>query len=421
MENKFTFKTLLHLLFLELLSLSPLFILLGNIIPPIPLKFHHIAFGLVFLISFILILRDINKRWIAYLFLFYLFFQYYLDALDIPAIIDFFFGPFALLVMMDLVANKRLPLSNLKRYFQRFYFLLWIPMLIALLQYIDLMPLQYWNATYVNYTVINDEAIARSNGLLFHGSELSVLMIMTTLLSFFYKKSHIGLIIFIFIIAYTTLYKALLISLFILILYYLFVLKKDIVSWWWKNAKHYIILFSAIIIFLLLKISYDYFKTINTLSGYFFVPEILTGRGTIWNIYIDAIKEFSNLKIAVGNGIGSAKALFRDYATTENFAVLRSDPKSEIAYDTHNTLLSIFVNSGLVGIVFFTYLLYVFYKKNMKSTPSLNWNKRAFIAVIIIPLLTIGMTIPIFKMAIYWSSLCFIFFKWNHFRQSFDQ
>lgn len=412
MKKAFTYETLLQLLFLELLSFSPLLILLGNIVPPFPLKIHQIGFGLIFLISLALVLKDINKRWLAYLALFYLFIQIYLKQGSVSALVDFFFGPFVLFVMMDLIHSNRLPLKTIKKYYLRFFYLLWLPILIALFQYFEWLPLTFWNADYINYTLLNGKEVPRSNGLLYHGSELSIIIVMTFLFYFFSIKRNNGLIFLLFIVSITTLYKALIASVFILIVYFFIFIRKDLFSWWWRNTKSYLILFSIIFLSMLSFLIFNYFKSMYELTGYFFEPKILTGRGTIWNIFIDAIKEFSIFKIMVGNGIGSSIELFKTYANSDNFAVLRDDPTSKIVYDTHNVLLSVFINSGLLGISFFIHIFRKLYRNAIRWLPSKKWNKAAYFGIVFIPFLTIGITIPIFEMAIYWSALAFLYYKW---------
>ena len=94
-------KSVAQLIFLELLSVSPLIIILGNIVPPFPIKIHHIGMGLIFLSALWVLLMDAHKKWIIYLVGFYLLTQLAFHFFDIKSIIDFFFGPFELIVMLD--------------------------------------------------------------------------------------------------------------------------------------------------------------------------------------------------------------------------------------------------------------------------------------------------------------------------------
>ena len=47
-----------HLIFLELVSLTPVLIILGNIIPPIYLKLHHLGLGIIFILALIALASD---------------------------------------------------------------------------------------------------------------------------------------------------------------------------------------------------------------------------------------------------------------------------------------------------------------------------------------------------------------------------
>jgi len=88
-------KTLV-ILFLELLSLSPIFMILGNIIPPFPMKVHFITFGLTFLLVCFFILQYQSKKWIIYIALLYFFLQFFLSGFHFKEFVDFFFWAFCL-------------------------------------------------------------------------------------------------------------------------------------------------------------------------------------------------------------------------------------------------------------------------------------------------------------------------------------
>ena len=105
-----------QLVFLELLSVTPLIIVLGNIIPPFPIKIHFIGMGLIFLSALWILITNPHKKWVLYLAACFVIVQIAFDFWDIKNIVDFFFGPFILIVMLDLLVNNKLPKILLKKY-----------------------------------------------------------------------------------------------------------------------------------------------------------------------------------------------------------------------------------------------------------------------------------------------------------------
>jgi O-antigen ligase len=92
---------------------------------------------------------------------------------------------------------------------------------------------------------------------------------------------------------------------------------------------------------------------------------------------------------------------------------LAVDANADTNYDTHNAILSVFINSGLIGIAFFIYLFKILFNQVKKWQPSAKWNKTVFFGIFIIPLITIGITIPIYENAIFWVSLGFLMYRWK--------
>lgn len=406
--------TVFHLLFLEVLSLTPLIIIFGNIAPPFMIKWHHLGLGLLFLITLVALMLDGYKKWVLYVALFFTLIQFLFEHWYLKGLIDYFFGPFIFVLILDLVVNSKLPQATLAKYEKRFYYLLWAPIVIAVLQYFDIMPITFWNATYINYAYFGDLAIPRPNGLLYHGSELSVIICFAALYQFFRTDNKaFWMLIIIALASFMTYYKALLGCVLVLILYHLFFLSRGVFSQLKLLSIRRIILYSSIVVGLVVFMAFQFFSKVYFYTGYYFPPQLLTGRGAIWNIYLERIKEFTWWNYLVGNGMGSSFDIFADYATPKTWYLLAIDPNTDTDYDTHNAVLSVFINSGLVGMAFIVYLFRMLYRQVKTWLPSEKRNKRLFFGIFILPLITIGITIPIYENAIFWACLGFLIVKWH--------
>ena len=410
------------LLFLELASITPLLIILGNVIPPFPLKLHHVGLGALFLVALWSLLNDGYKRWLLYTGLGFTWVQFYQEGWYLKGLVDYFFGPFVLVVILDIIVNKRLPLRSLVKYENRFYALLWVPAIIAVLQFFGWMPVTFWNATYVNYAYFGDLSIPRPNGLLYHGSELSVIVTFLVLFQFFKKENKAlwGFIILL-IIAAMTYFKALFGCVALLIFYYLFFVNRGVLARIRLIPARQMIAYGMVIGLVIFGFAVFYFKQVYAQTGYVFPRDMLTGRGAIWNIYLERIKEFSWYQYLFGNGMGTSFDIFADYATPKTWWKLAEDPNTDLNYDAHNAVLSVFINSGLVGIAFFIFLFRMIWNQIKTWLPDAIWNKRVFWGVMLIPLITIGVTIPIYENAIFWLSLGFILIRWKRYTTLQDE
>ncbi len=409
----------LDLIFLELLSFAPLFILLGNVIPPFPIKLHYIGLGLIFLVSFLRLLLSVKNKWYAYVILAYLIAQGVQQYLDIKSMVDFFFGPLVLLNMLDLIYRKQFSASTLRKYTKRFVSLVWIPVGISSLQYFGIMPFTFWNATFINSTLDafgND--IYRPNGFLYHGSELSILICFLGLFQFFKKeKKAFWTLLFLILAAYATYFKAIAGCMVLLFVYYLGFINKGGLSKYRIISKPFLIFFGSIISVGLISLVAYYLHLVKVQTGYYFPPQMLTGRGSIWNIYSDAINDYSLFDTIFGAGLGSSSSLFTEYATPRNFYPLVNNPDSTIAYLPHNAFLNIFIDAGLLGLSVLTLLFYLIKNQTNKWWPNKKWNNRVLIGIVFVPLITIGITIGVFDMAIYWCCLCMLLLRWHIFSE----
>lgn len=413
MTKSLTNHNLVHLVFLELASITPILIILGNIAPPIPLKVHHMGLGLLFLLIVWALMLDAYKKWVLYIAAAFTLIQFTHEQWYIKGLIDYFFGPFVLVLMLDLLINNKLPKETLKKYERRFYYLLWVPIGIAVLQFFSILPITFWKATYINYAYFGSIGIPRPNGLLYHGSELSILICFVALFQYFRKEQRAVWMLFIMvIISAMTYFKALMGCVLLLSVFYIAFVNRGSLSQFRVLSRKRIILYSVLLLAGAVFVTVRYFSMIYHYTGYYFPRDMLTGRGAIWNIYLERIKEFTLWEYLVGNGMGSSFDIFADYATPDQWYLLRLDP-TDTEYDTHNAILSVFINSGLIGITFFIFLFRMVYRQIKKWNPTSKWNKTVFFGIFILPLITIGVTIPIYENAIFWICLGFLMYRWK--------
>ena len=409
-------KHIIRTIFLELLSLTPIIIILGNIVPPMPIKIHFYGMGLIFLCGLYLLIECTYRVPVLILSSVLVLSQFILNHWDIKNIVDFLFGPLVLVLLFDFTANDKVAKDTLLKYQKRFFYLIWIPIIIGVLQFFEILPVTFWNATYINYAYQNDIAIPRPNGFLYHGSELSILICFAALIQFFNTKRLGFLLLSIIVaVAYTTYFKAILGC--VLVLFILFVLlnykkSRQLIR---RISDKHMIMFSIIMLAIggvglayLLGQSYQE-------TGYFFHPQLMTGRGSIWNIFTDAISDYSVLNFLFGSGIGSGPELFTTYASAENYYILSVGQPLDVAYDAHNALLSLFVNSGCFGLGALIYLFYYIFKHVKTWQGGARLNPYLWIMFAAIPLLTIGVTIPLFDMAIIWPCIGFLLVKWRYY------
>lgn len=414
--NPLTKNNVIHLLFLELASITPILIILGNVVPPAPIKIHHAGLGVIFLIMVWALMQDPFKKWILYVAGAFTLIQFTHDQWYLKGLIDYFFGPFALLLLVDILVNKRLPKATLLNYVRRFYYLLWVPVVIAILQFFDVLPITFWNATYINYAFFGDAAVPRPNGFLYHGSELSIIICFIALFQFFKKEGNaFWMLILVIGIAFTTYFKALIGCTAVLFLYYLAFINRGSLATFRVLSKQRILWYSLFTVTFVGIVALRFFGQVHAFTGYYFPPDMLTGRGAIWNIYLERIKDFTAWNYLFGNGMGSSFDIFADYATPETWYLLSAEEESNTDYDTHNAVLSVFINSGIVGMAFIFYLFRIVWNQIKKWAPAPSWNKSMFFGIFILPLLTIGVTIPIYENAIFWIALGFLICRWKFF------
>lgn len=382
------------------------------------------GFGAVFLLALYILSNDGSKKWLLYFTVFYFILQFSFKEHNFRYAIDYFFGPFVILVMLDIIVNRRLPSNLLKRYYKRFYLLLWLPIIIAIFQYFEVLPLTFWNATYVNATLVDGVSVSRVNGFLYHGSELSIIICYVCLFQYFRTETKaFWMLLLLILIASITYFKTILVCTILIFIHYMLFVNKGPLSQYKLFSRDRIYWYGGIVLAILVALVYNTFSKIHDYTGHYFDPQMLTGRGGIWNIYIEAIKSFGIKNYLFGTGFGSEYDLFRVYANSTSYVPKGSIKKLETLYNSHNALLNIFVNAGIIGLALFFFLFKMIYNQIIQWSPSKKWNKAVFFGIFIIPLVTIGMTIVIYETAIIWPCLGFLLFRWyfHHNQMKLDE
>lgn len=392
-----TKNNLLKILLLELLCYVPIAIIAGNVLPPIgSLKIHWIYIGLTFMVAFLLLI--LNNHSAGLLIVISLFIAVQLITsikFSIPDFVDFISGPIVFIAVVNILMDD-IDVSRLTRIRRKMLFFLAVPIVIALLQYIKILPLEFMNARYVNVTLYGTEILARVNGLLYHGIEL-VVIIFFFFASIIIDRSGIKiyLILLLMILAeFMTIIKAGIIAAMMFAGFYAYFIDRRL-----RSLKSIVV---GIVVVLGFSFVYALIPDIEShhfdfdLKHFRFENQLFTGRGYIWNVYIDGIRHFNFLQILFGGGFGSAPTIFEAHA----IGVVNWSP------GTHNVLLELLVNGGLFAVLLLCLIHLKQYKKVMLYFQEKSLVvKRYYIAILLIPLLTIGLTAPITSMFIYWCGL----------------
>jgi hypothetical protein len=290
---------------------------------------------------------------------------------------------------------------------------MWIPMSISLLQYFGISPLTFWNATYINYSRVDGIETPRPNGFLYHGSELSIIIFFVAIKQLIKSNRFFifqGLIIL--LIAYGTYYKALTATILLLVIYY-YTIIHPVKGFQWtsiifKNEKK---IYQAILSIFIIGVLILVYKLTFLNQKEIFDPQLLTGRGSLWNVYLQAIKNFSFFEWLFGAGIGSEAILFKQFATPELYYPLKVDPSIDLAPDGHNAILSTFLNVGIIGSLLYVFLFKIVHSQ-ISNLKKMIKEKAIFFLIFVIAIFTLGITIPIFKNAIFWIALSFTIHYW---------
>lgn len=390
-----------EILLLELLCYVPIAIICGNILPPVGfLKIHWIYIGVVFILTFLVLGK--NRQYnllLIIIFLFALIQSFTSIKFSVPDYIDFISGPLLFIAIVNICVSDKIDLHRLRRYRKKLLIGFAVPIAIAFLQLVKILPLEFLNATYVNVTIYGNEVLERVNGFLFHGIELAIIIffffvnigLLTTHLKMY---SVLGVMIF---FEFITIIKTGIITAILYAGYFSYFIDNQLRS------------FKSIIIGCLLIFGFSYIYILipdiqeqrftfdeRTLK---FEDQLFTGRGFIWNTYIRGIKDFSFLQVLFGAGYGSAPIIFRENLIG-NVAQLTWSP------GPHNQLLELFVNGGLFAIWFIIFVLRKQYKK-LSAIFAMNQPMfyKYYLGIVLIPLMAMGLTAPIMSMYVYWCGL----------------
>jgi len=383
--------------------------ILGNILPPIPIKVHQFGFGIALIFGLFILSFFRNGHWLTLGSVVFLAIQFSLGMHINPIeVFDFLFGPTMLMSVAVIMENQLLSREELRSARKRFFTLAFVPLTIACLQYFDLLPIKFLNATYVNHSSTKGTHIERINGFFYHGNELVVLSYFLALNMAFGKSSGRAIFWLIMLILFSimTLYKSLIVTSIIILGYFVLVLNKKVASMLSRIPTwSYLLMLCSVLI------GAGYFLAQFIQSNYIFygLPfkrEMLTGRGGIWTVYLYAIEDFTWFQHFFGAGIGSEPIVFGEHMTPKAFYPMQANPKTTIRPHPHNPWLGYYINAGWVGILFLIALLKLCYTQYKKlKTGSL---EIAFaLAFLVLPFLSFGVTIYITEMAVYWICLAF--------------
>lgn len=395
-------KYFLEYLLLELLCYVPIAIIAGNILPPIGfLKIHWLYIGLVFICTFLTLSKRTSMNGAFLLIIIFFIIQAFTSIrLSLPAFIDFVSGPLLLIAIVNITISGNLDLYVLRRYRKKILACLSIPITIAFLQYLKILPLELLNASYVNQTIYGTEVLDRVNGFLYHGVELSIIIFfffanVAMFTSYIMTYLMLGAMM---LFQFMTLIKAAILTSLVYTGYYAYLIDRRF--WSFKSL--------AIGAAIFLGASYVYILVPDLSEKRFtfdvqdlrFEDQLFTGRGFIWNAYIDGIRRsFSFVHVLFGGGFGSAPDVFRA-------GLFGEEPPNGWSAGPHNLLLELFVNGGLFSIWFVAFILRAQYRKLARYfARDSRLFKIYFLGLLFIPILIMGITSPIMSMFIYWCGL----------------
>lgn len=396
-----TTKNIVELILLELLCYVPIAIILGNILPPVgPLKIHWMYIGVVFLFTLLSLAKNIRAHDLLLLIVIFGILQYFVGiTFSLSAFVDFVSGPLLFIAIVNVCVMDKVDLRQLRRYRRKILLGFSVPILIAFLQLVKVLPLAFMNATYVNVTIYGSEIIERVNGFLFHGIELAIII--------FYFFVAIGLLgshlKMYFLLAamiffeFITIIKSGILTAILFTGFFAYFVDQRLRSF--KSiAIACIFIFGFSYIYILIPDIKEQRLTFDK-NSFKFEDQLFTGRGFIWNTYIRGIKDFTLPQILFGGGYGSAPVIFTDH-------LIGNVAQREWAPGPHNQLLELFVNGGLFAIWLITVILIKQYKKLMAifSEHKAIFTKY-YLGIILIPLFAMGVTAPIMSMYIYWCGL----------------
>ncbi len=400
--------TMLQVWILVLCGITPFLLVFGNIAPPLGgFKIHWFTNGFTTLLICIS-LFFLLKKWLykaAFLGVFLVANVIFSINTSITELLNTLSGPLIFVYFIILVEKDLLIIKGAREILYIFVLTSMVPIMIAILQFIGILPFNIWAFNAINITRPFGEPIQRVNGYLYHASELAnIAFFIFTILVIMLRRIYIApLFLFFFAFQIILLIKSS-IGGFLILTTYLLVcpIKFD---WQVRNlSKIAAVLGAALVILLfgdhLMHFAVDKFLPDSTRNQFYLSPDIFTGRGRIWSIYFYGIaKYFSPMNFIFGGGFGASKHMF-DLILPETGILWVAD----FTPHPHNEFLHLFVNGGAVfmGLYVAVFLWCSKVIKKFNRTPyRLN-------PITLIVFITAGMTVPISDRFVFWLAFSFL-------------
>ncbi len=387
-------------------AITPLVLVLGNIMPSIgPFKLHWYFNGITLLSIFISMALYI-KKWIYPAILLAIFIVLNIAfsiRLNIGETINTLGGPILFSYFILLLKNECL-LRGQDKILYIFIACSLIPLIIALFQFLNIIPLTIFAFTFINETKVNGIIVQRPNGFLFHASELAnIAYFLFAIIIVKMPRKYFFLFFIIFFIFQLILVIKSAIGGFILLSFYLLIAPIKFS----KNLNRFLIVTSTLLISGIYLIFNDVINEalvaqfLSSKNEMIFNPDIFTGRGRMWTIFLIAIyHHFDLMHYLFGGGFGVSTYLFElGMEKTSVLWVYKYIPHP------HNELLNTFINGGVVLMS----LYYFLFKRAIKVLSTFNTTYYSFIPILLIVFITAGLTVPIFDRFIFWICVSFLF------------
>lgn len=386
-------EALLHRLVLLLSALLPVFMILGNIYPPVfgVMSIHHAVNGFLVLVSAFSLIRREPFFFIGLLGLaFAQFLNYGQNPLALLA--DHYGG---IILFYTLSSWFLCPGRDFGLYIRIFLIASLIPLILSVLQYFGYLPVEVGYRRNINITYFEGEEIVRVNGFLYFVQELFVVLFIVYLLSALHLRRRFWLVLGGFM-TLAVLYKlkagaayagfVVILSLFVrvrnLLLRYL------LLSLGLMGALYFVAQTPSL---------RDFFD-IERIGDPARKDELFSGRYAIWQVYLNIFGE--------GN-IGGKLFGMGNYAH-EVFSEIAKKlyGQKDIVAGAHNQAVEMLVNTGVFGIFLHIYLLIkaLRYVKMRIQRPYYRnlqiyfWTSALFL----------GLTAPLWSTFYFWVGLFFI-------------
>lgn len=387
-------------------AVTPFLLILGNIAPPLGgFKLHWFSNGFITLLVVVSLFFLLNK-WkfrASFLGVFLVFNVLFGVHTNFGELLNTLSGPLILVYFIIIVERGLLITKGLRVVLYVFLLTSMLPITIAILQFVGLLPFNIWAFNAVNITRPFGEPIQRVNGYLYHASELAnIAFFIFTILVVMFRRIYIApFFVFFFLFQGILLIKSSIGGFLILTMY----LVASPIAFKWE-VKRVVGILGLLIVALLYilagdEIMYMLQSKFGTDKKQFYLPpDIFTGRGRIWSIYIYGIlKYFNPLNYLFGGGFGCGKYMFDLILPDTKIAWV-----AEFTPHPHNEFLHLFVNGGVIFMGLYVYI----YHWAARVIKKFNTTPYGLIPVTLIVFITAGMTVPISDRFVFWLSFSFL-------------